>query len=67
MGKSRAKLTEGPIFKSFWFFAVPILPGTVVTRLYNMVDSMIAANSVAVSYYGGGWKRVILKEAKKDS
>jgi len=41
MRKSSVSLTEGPIFKSLLFFAVPLLLSNLFQQLYNSVDSAV--------------------------
>ncbi len=42
----RADLTKGPIGKSLFLFALPILLGNLFQQFYNMVDSMVVGRYV---------------------
>lgn len=47
MIRSRADLTEGPIFSRLMTFAMPIFLGTIVNQMYNVADSMIVGHFVS--------------------
>lgn len=46
MKKTKMDLTAGPIFSTLLTFSLPILAGTIVTQLYNVVDSIIVGQFV---------------------
>ena len=47
LGKSKMDLTEGPVFKKLLIFSIPILLGSIVTQLYNVVDSVVVGQFVS--------------------
>lgn len=44
MVKTKAGLTEGPIFKGLIFFTIPLLLSNLFQQLYNSVDSLVVGN-----------------------
>ena len=41
MVKTNSKITEGPIFKSLFFFTVPIMLTGLLQVMYNMADNIV--------------------------
>lgn len=44
MTKTKASLTEGPVFKGLLFFSIPLLLSNLFQQLYNSVDSLVVGN-----------------------
>lgn len=42
----KTSMTEGPIWKSLIYFAIPLLIGNLFQQLYNTVDSVVVGNYV---------------------
>ena len=49
MARTQIKLTDGPILKKLLLFALPIIAGSIVTELYNVVDSMIVGRFIGAN------------------
>lgn len=49
MAKTQVDLTRGPIFRKLLLFSLPILLGSIVTELYNVVDSMIVGRFIGAN------------------
>ena len=55
MTKTKAYITEGPLFKSIVTFSIPILVATLIANLFHSADMIILGNmadSVAVASVG---------------
>lgn len=44
--RKKTSMTEGPIWKSLIYFAIPLLIGNLFQQLYNTVDSVVVGNYV---------------------
>ena len=44
--RKKTNMTEGPIWKSLIYFAIPLLIGNLFQQLYNTVDSVVVGNYV---------------------
>lgn len=44
--KERLQMTEGPILRQLFFFALPLMASNVLQQLYNTVDAIIVGNCV---------------------
>lgn len=42
--RTKASMLTGPVWKSLFFFAVPLLLGSIFQQLYNTVDSLVVGN-----------------------
>ncbi len=46
MERKARRMTEGPVWKSIVFFALPLMIGNLFQQLYNTVDSIIVGNLI---------------------